>query len=355
LRDRCQLSIRLPTGRAPLMDITKAFKVLQESADADPGQVAEARSRRDVFRKAFGPETDVVEVIPSGSLARSTQREPINDVDVVIVFDRSAHPDWGQDGESAMEALTYLQKRIKELLGTADGTVDQVVRRADRKNHAVKCFLDDPDDPNAFTVDAMPALRESGGELLVPERLNERWVRTHPEYLIERVKERQQESSDFRPLVRVLKLWNDREGQLMKSLVIEVLALHHLPADETRPRALQRFFQAATNAVLSPVCDPAGLCGEIQPDLDRQQARALLDGAASSAWKAVNAQDQGETDRAGCLWREVFGDVFPEPEGGCQQGEAESGSAGFFIGTGAVAGAGEQSQKKRPIIDAPQG
>jgi predicted nucleotidyltransferase len=37
-----------------------------------------------------------------GSLARSTQRDPINDVDVIVVFERSAHADWGEDGVAAL-------------------------------------------------------------------------------------------------------------------------------------------------------------------------------------------------------------------------------------------------------------
>ncbi|HEY8465208.1 MAG TPA: nucleotidyltransferase [Solirubrobacterales bacterium] len=266
----------------------------------------EARARRDLFRKAFEPESDVIEVIPSGSLARSTQREPINDVDVIIVFNAADHPGWGQDGSSADDALGYLQQRVKDLLGANGGSVEQAVRRVDRKNHAVKCFLDDPGDPDAFTVDAMPALRQPTGELLVPERRSETWIRTDPEHLIRRVAERQSDWDLFRPLVRVLKYWNETAKAGMKSLTVEVLALANLSEESTRPKALQRFFAAAVNAVDLPIEDPAGHCGETQPDLDRDHARACLDDAASKAWHAVNAQDAGETDRAGCLWREVM-------------------------------------------------
>jgi hypothetical protein len=37
-----------------------------------------------------------------GSLARSTQRDPINDFDVIVVFERSAHADWGEDSVAAL-------------------------------------------------------------------------------------------------------------------------------------------------------------------------------------------------------------------------------------------------------------
>jgi predicted nucleotidyltransferase len=187
--------------------------------------VTEARRRRDLFDTAFAPQGDVVEVISSGSLARSTQREPINDVDVVIVFKAEEHPQLGAAGRSAAAALDHLQAKVKELLGTNGGTSAEEVWLARARNHSVKCWLDDPDREDAFTVDAMPALRQPGGELLVPEKKSSEWIRTDPQQLIERVRSRQQEWDLFRPLVRVLKFWNDCECKEMKSLAVEVLAL----------------------------------------------------------------------------------------------------------------------------------
>ena len=53
------------------------------------------------------------------------------------------------------------------------------------------------------------------------------------------------------------------------------MALDLLPIAD-RPVAVSRFFTAAAVAVWSPVCDPADLCGEIQPDMDRTAANAAL-------------------------------------------------------------------------------
>jgi hypothetical protein len=337
------------------MDLNAAFDRLQEAADADPDRVAEARRRRDLFDAAFSTEADVVEVIPSGSLARSTQREPINDVDVIIVFDPGEHGDWGEHGDSAGAALDHLQGRVKGLLGSG-GSFAEEVWRAQARNHSVKCWLDDPTREGAFTVDAMPALRRAGGGLLVPEKKSSGWIATDPELLIGRVRARQEAWDLFRPLVRLLKFWNDCHGGEMKSLAVEVLALANLPAETNRPRALQRFFAAAVVAIDGPIEDPAGLCGEIQPDLDREAARRRLDEAASDAWKAVNAQEAGETERAGCLWRRVFGEDFPQPDGGCgEEEEAEDELGAFNIGGAAGAAAAIGVDRPRPVTDAPQG
>lgn len=107
------------------MNVHDAFSTFQSKVDADIEAVREARRRRDIFRTAFRGEADVVEVIPSGSLARGTQKHPIHDVDLVIVYDVADHPEWGQAGESARSALDYVRSRVNTLLGATNGTHDQ--------------------------------------------------------------------------------------------------------------------------------------------------------------------------------------------------------------------------------------
>lgn len=337
------------------MDIESAFDQLQQAADADPEVVEKARERRDLFNTALAPLEDVIEVIPSGSLARHTQRDPINDVDVIVLFDAADHTDWGEDGGSAADALEYVKDRVRERLGSSEGSVAQEVRLARPRNHAVKCFLDDPEDPDAFTVDVMPALRHTDGHLIVPEAKNGEWIETDPEQLIRRVLSRQEEWPQFRSLVRVLKLWNQESGASMKSLVVEVLALTMLPNADSRDRALQRYFTSAELLIDQPVEDPTGHCGEIQPDLDRERAKECLGAAATESWRACDARDNGESDRAACHWKRVFGDPFPGPPDGCP--EEEEGEESGVLGTGIGIGVGSKVgiDRPRPVKDAPQG
>lgn len=325
------------------MDMKEAFASLQREVNANPEIVEEARRRRDLFREAFDAEDDVVACLPSGSLARGSQIEPINDVDMIIVFDAETHEGWGTPGQSAKEALDEVQSRVRSLLGSSEGSVAQEVRLARSRTHAVKCWLDDPDDESSFTVDVTPALRVDGSTLLIPEKRSEKWIRTAPELLIDRVAARHAEWRSFVPLVRTLKRWNRDAGATMKSLLVEVLALDHLPIGEA-PDAVARFFTASGVAIASPVEDPAGLCGEIQPELDRGRARARLEAAAETSWRAVKAAEEGDTDEAACQWREVFGDIFPSPPRGC------GGSTGAGKGAAAVA-----AVRPRPVRDAPQG
>jgi hypothetical protein len=317
------------------VSIESGFDNLQTSVNVPADALAHARHRRDLFRTELAKESDVLEVRPSGSLARGTHKDPVSDVDVVVVFDGNQHPDWNQSGPSAGAALEHVRDAVKARLGS-DGTGD--VRLALLRNHSVKCFLDDPGDPDAFTVDVTPALVRAEGGIWVPEQVNGLWIASDPQHLCDVAAKRHSEWNEFARLVRVLKRWNTDHGKHMKSLTVEVLALDHLPV-ASRQRALGSFFAAAQEAVWYPIVDPAGLCGAIQPDLDPAAANEALRTAADLAARAIEAEANDEPRQAQCLWNKVFGDIYPEPYGGCGTGSASI-----------VAPA-----PKRRVVDSPQG
>lgn len=296
------------------MDVNDALGIFQDAVNVPPEPLKLARERRDVFKGGLRGEPDVNEILASGSLARGTHKDPINDVDVIVVFDESDHPDWGQAGDSAAEALSYAGSRINSLLGATNGTYAQAVRLAAPRNHAVKCFLDDPDDESGFTVDAMPALRR-GDVLLVPEARNRIWIETNPEYLMDEVAARHDEWNKYAGTVRMLKRWSADQDIRIKSLVMEVLALDYLPTDTNRPSALKEFFHRAWDHVNNGfnVEDPAGLCGAVQRDLDLDAFAERLATARDLSNNAFRAQARNGTALAIGYWRELFGEDFPEP------------------------------------------
>jgi hypothetical protein len=296
------------------VDVNDAFGVFQDAVNVPPEPLKLARQRRDVFKGGLQGEPDVNEILASGSLARGTHKDPINDVDVIVVFDGADHPDWGEPGDSAAEALSYAGSRINSLLGATNGTYAQEVRLASPRNHAVKCFLDDPDDDSAFTVDAMPALRR-GDVLLVPETKSRIWIETNPEYLMDEVAARHDEWNKYAGTVRMLKRWSADQDIRIKSLVMEVLALDYLPTDTNRPSALKEFFHRAWDHISNgfDVEDPAGLCGAVQPDLDLDALAERLATARDLSNNAIRAQARNGTALAIGYWRELFGEDFPEP------------------------------------------
>lgn len=320
------------------MGINEAFDEFQKIVNADKDRVDVARARRDIFKQALSTEADVAEVFGSGSLARSTQLDPVHDVDLVVVYNQADHIDWGSPGESAASALEHTRGRVKDLLGATYGTIDKLVRHTRWRNHAVKCWIDPPEFADAFTVDVMPAFRQADGTLLVPQAATEEWIKVDPEYLIRAVADHQRDWEYFRPLVRVLKRWRHSVPTKVKSLVMEVLALQCMPRTGNRSEALRAFFTAAAIEVNFGVVDPAGHCGSIQEDLDVAVLAAALEEASDVAARACAEAANGNTDEALRAWQEVFGSDFPAP--------AKKPSSGITAPALITA---------RPVRDAPQG
>lgn len=297
---------RLESWYCP-MTVNSSFDDLQATVDADVAVVRLARERRDVFKDALAVADDVLTVLGSGSLRRSTQLQPVHDVDIVVEFDPAQHLDWGSDGNSAEEAIERCRTLVTELLGISSGTHAQIVRQVNtaHRNRAAKCFLDDPDDPDAFTVDVMPALRRADG-ILIPFKSESRWTLADPEFLIDRVAERQAEWNRFRSTVRLLKYWAHQQPFKVKSLVMEVLALECLPSAANRATATSEFFDVASRHSLE-VVDPAGLSGMIQPSLDVGAFRRALENAALTSAAANRAVLDGNQPEATRLWNSIFG------------------------------------------------
>jgi hypothetical protein len=295
-----------------VVSLAAAFRDFQKVVNVDIEDVRSARARRDLFKSAFGSEPDVDDVIPSGSLARGTHTDPIHDVDIIVIYNAGSRADWGQPGTSAADALDHTRERTNSLLGATHGTHEKAVRVARWRNHAVKCFLDDPDDPDAFTVDAMPALRRDG-KLLVPEALSEDWIVCDPEHLIDEVANRHAVWNKFAGSVRMLKWWSADQDLKIKSLVMEVLALDFLPTDTSQPFAMKQFFVSAAYSIEGghEVVDPAGLCGPIQSDLDYDRFASCLAMARDSASHAIQSQINNDGHSAIAHWGAVFGDDFP--------------------------------------------
>ena len=307
------------------------FDKFARDVASDPLRELQARWRRSVITDALKGLPDVVEVIPSGSLARRTNWGPIHDIDLIVVFDKSLHSDWRRSG-SAQVALEHMQAVIRERLQFGLEHPLGLVHQTEVRNHVVKCELDpsmgplDAILPNSPPVDVMPAFRE-GSHLRVPERHRDRWIDVDPEGLMEMVAARQRAWSNFDEVVRMVKDWADHHGLEMKSLAVEVMVLEYLPKPgffETMScsDAVARFFKAASEARITCLVDPTGRCGEIDPHIKYRELRDALDESAKLAEQAVRAERAWEHRRVAnegvthpsVFWQEIFGrDRFKRP------------------------------------------
>lgn len=308
--------------------VEQEFQRFSRQLEADPLAVFLARSRRDAAMDALKRQPGVAQVLPSGSLARGTQARLIHDVDLIVVFEAEAHPEWHGPG-SADAALDAMQRMIAETLQR--GPLKQV-HSTEKKNHVVKAELEPSWGPldgivrGAPPMDFMPAVRK-GTHLRVPERLNpqrraEPWIEVNPEKLQSMVAERTREWENFDNVVRMVDDWASERDLEMPRLGAEVLVLKYTPRPGlfkgvSVPEALAEFFeQAAENVERDRIVDPAGLSGEIAPGLDYRNLREALEESAELAKRALEAEKAWKIESSegrdvphpSWYWQRIFGE-----------------------------------------------
>jgi hypothetical protein len=315
------------------MESDDGFRSFSRAIESDPIGVLLAKWRRDAFIEKLEKLPDVAEVIESGSLARGTQIGPVHDVDLIVVFDSSRHPDYGikdkseKAVESAQAAMTHLEGELGDQLHPWFGAREGLLKETEQRTHVVTCYAGWTEAladiiPLAPPVDVMPAVRE-GSHLLVPER-GIGWVDVDPEKFMRQVEQRQREWKYFKEVVGMVKAWAKLNHLDMKNLAIEVMVLKYCPRPglfETLScgEAVARFFEAAARANITSLTDPAGRCGEIDPKMDYSDLRTALDRAAGLARKAMDAEHLwehphhavGPVPHPNELWRKLFGSKYP--------------------------------------------
>ena len=313
------------------MESDDGFAAFSRAIASDPIGVLLAKWRRDVITRKVMRIPGVVEVIPTGSLARGTQIGPVRDADLVAVFDKSDHPGNGIKGrseeavKSAADAIEYLDNGLLEQLRA--WSVIGLLKETEQRTHVVTCAGDWAGPfkdfiPVAPPVDVLPAVRE-GSHLLIPER-GTGWIETDPEDLIRQVEQRQREWKYFTAVSGMVKEWARLNHLKIKNLAIDVMVLQYCP----RPRlfetlsvgdAVARFFKAAFDDNFRSLKDPTGRSRKLDLGIDFGKLHSALGKASDLARLAVQAEhiwknrDQmtGEVIHPDVLWRQLFGKKYP--------------------------------------------
>ena len=139
------------------------------------------------------------------------------DVDVMLVFNHEAHGNWLNQEQGPYNCLNRIKESLKRdtrFFGaqiSIDGNA-VTVKLGDRK------------------VDIVPAFTNPNGRgFLIPETTSGmKWIKTDP-----RISDRVLDITDknhnglARPLIRIVKDWNKRNGRLLKSAHIESMVVQH--------------------------------------------------------------------------------------------------------------------------------
>lgn len=244
----------------------------------------------------------------AGSYRRKVQAVRLKDVDIIIVLN-------DPDGEFALSANGTLE-RVRKAAKACDLVVG--TRKSVR---AVKLNIDCEE----FTVDAVPALDDPLGELLLcrnkPDDGYDDWTSARPQGQLDAAADKNQTTEGvFIPATRIIKVWNQSFGEddkkAMPSYLAESILFHALDGRCDYANAAVAFFRLAKDhlsvAAPSVPCpgDPDNFVDEMLKDDRRERALGKVETALGHAEDAIAANDEGE---AMDHWAKVFGPSFPAP------------------------------------------
>jgi len=235
----------------------------------------------------------------TGSYMRNTMIAPLKeaDIDIFVVLDVKYY---AEEGHAAL-----LDKVKRVLKKTYPKTPD-----ISRSGRAVTITFTD------FAVDVVPAFYRSGGGYLIPDSIERRWIATDPKQHIQIWSSANRaHAGDLIPLIKMVKGWNKRHSEMLRSFHLETMILSILDGVTISdfPSGVRYVLDKARSLVEYSIPDPAGYspAGGYLSASELAGVVSRLDTAYTRAIAAEQLERNGRTAEAFEKWRLIFDDYFP--------------------------------------------
>jgi len=277
------------------MTVAQAFEVFKSALEITQPEQDAAKSSQVRLRAQLGGRLAILDDFLSGSYKRDTKIRPLTDIDLFVVLD----PGY----------FTYGPAGVLRLVASHLRTSYPNSRLRVQNRSVNLAFL-------RFGFDVVPAFCRQGGGFLIPSMKCNSWTSTDP-------KAHEKALSDanlacggkLKPLIKMVKCWNESRPGRLQSFHLEVLALELvLPPIQDYSTAAFEFFGQAAERIQYPCFDPAGLGPPVDDYLAQSQRLAAtrrLTAAARSAQRALQLEGRGQNAAARKWWKQVFGPRFP--------------------------------------------
>lgn len=281
----------------------EAFNEFKDKLQLTAPQTTLVNSRRDnvigYLRSAFPSSSDLPFALGKliGSAGRETIIRPIDDIDLLAKFSNQ---------DNIFERYRHDSRSF--LYRVRDALTRFRVQVVGARGQAVRLFYTNP--PN---VDIAPVFGWGEGGYVLPDGQGG-WIRTDPDFHAQYFAQRDHALGYlFKPMVRMLKRWNNEHGKYFRSFHLEVVINVAFSSIGNDSRiACEKFFEWAPTRL--EAADPAGNDPDLSSYLtpaSRQQLLANLASARQRARNANAAERSGRHQEAIRLWRIIFGSEFP--------------------------------------------
>jgi len=293
-----------------MITIADAFKTFKSKLELTEGERKDASRRQSNIREFLRGQFEIEMDFLTGSYARWTKTKPLKDVDILVVLGKN-------EFEYRHKNPGIILGRFREVLAPKYGESNvSLGRRSVQVDFGVPVVEDSSKD-QVMSVDIVPACAMAS-HYQIPDRQTGEWVATDPEVHAElTTKANRAFSEEWKPLVKMVKKWNETSGKPAKpSFLLEVMALQLFvpPFSGGYPYELKSFFSTAADRIGEGWPDPAGLGPPVSDQMDVptiQEASTALRRAEETVSRAIRLTNDGRQGDALREWRKLFGPLFP--------------------------------------------
>lgn len=237
-----------------------------------------------------------------GSYERGTVIRWRRDIDIMVALDYATYRARYDNDSAGM--LRWVRDRMNAEYRNTQVTRQQV---------AVRMFLGDD-----LQVDLVPAFRRRGGGFFMPNGKGG-WTSTNPRFhAAAMTKANVALNSKLKPLVRVMKAWNEVNGRHLRSFHLEMMAWemwNNEKALPVLPQAVAETLRKLDTWLAYPMQDPwTGVTAATDAYLstsERGVAKRLAKADAKRAADALAFDRAGKTADAFERWNVIFNGRFP--------------------------------------------
>jgi len=257
-----------------------------------------------------------------GSYKRETAVGDIKDVDIVILTSF----DIKDEENTPTKVLKKLKTALVRFYENPDAIEYQ--RRSIRVDEPL------PERPEiSLTLDLIPAVAVNGEDkpLYVPDRESKKWVESHPKGHIENTTALNKKSDGhFVRLVKIIKWWwkyqcevhhPNKKRPKPKGFWLECLVAQHFKPELTSHaehfiHVLESVVKEYGSSKFVPKLKDPGLPNQgITTSLSPKEFDTFIGIVKESLYIAQKAIDEPDKITSSELWRDVFGEMFPLPDG----------------------------------------
>jgi SMODS domain-containing protein len=290
------------------MTVIEAFKTFKSELELPDRKQQQASIAQQEIRSEIAKHIYVANSFLTGSYARYTKIDPLNDIDAFLVRNGTRVPLSTSGGVGPSQAIDQLATAVSAAYPSA--TVKKQSRSVNVQLAAYP-----------FGFDLVPAWLRSPNGYWIPDTDVFDWIPTDPDAHAKLLTDANEVSKlKLKPLIKMLKHWSRNNFDLFRSFHIELICANLVLSGKLAPdisfqlgvaTILIHLKTYAGAQMMDPTYGASRVDKELSPD-ELTKLRSLIDYDARNAIEALRLETAGDQAAAIERWKHIFVAGFPK-------------------------------------------